>query len=181
MAMTHAGDGGERKANKADGLNSFVAENCPDAFQSSQFYEVEGVAVDLATELHRSPGQLALSKSGLGLARHYETKISREYVSYGKTTVVAICYDIADLVPLVPPIKALEHTSRKAAAGAFDGGFDPRSEAPISNETFQAFLRAKLNRDLLAGNICSGVLARPDRKGTGTTMLMLGMTLPGSV
>ena len=54
LALAHH-DGGARKARKAAGPLEFIRETCEDALGEGPFYDTEGHAIDLPTELHRTP------------------------------------------------------------------------------------------------------------------------------
>lgn len=54
LALAHH-DGGARKARKAAGPMQVIRERCPDAVADGPFYETEGHAIDLATELSHTP------------------------------------------------------------------------------------------------------------------------------
>lgn len=163
MAMATVG-GGARKSSKSKGINNFISTHFPDVSEGGRFYDAEAQVIDLATELHRTPGVTVLAKGGLAPLEYLRKNVIVEHASCRSTAFVGVCYDAPHLVP---PIKAHEQAGRRANTGTSAKRFDPTSKDPLpSSGGFQSFLRSFQNRDSIAAHVAGHFLLNPLGKGS---------------
>lgn len=102
-----------------------------------------------------------------------------DYFGVGAPTqVVALCYDVSNLVP---PIKAATQASRRSGNNTDQKLFNIDSEDGIPPSTgFQEFLRAHNNRDLFASHVGQHVMNCPRGKEAhpDAVLLLIGMPVP---
>ena len=176
LALAHH-DGGARKARKAAGPLQFIRETCEDALEEGPFYDTEGHAIDLPTELHRTPPPRALQEGGRGVVKHFEGLVLNDYFKLGGATVsfVAVCNDIS---ALVTPIKAHEQSARTSNTGGSSVEWDAASESPLPGGTgWQSLLRASGNRSRIAASLRRH-FERPEASKDGrynSTLIFYGM------
>lgn len=96
-------------------------------------------AIDLATELHLTPGVTVIAKGGSALLNHLRQRVVRKYASCSETKFVGVCYDAPHFMF---PIKAQEQDGHKSNAGTGLKRLGPTSTRPLSGASaYQEFLR----------------------------------------